>query len=48
MLPTHSAGGTLTALTRGGSPVAYTTATIKGIEYALFPAVDGGYSATYG
>ncbi len=48
MLPVHAAAGNLTALTRGGSPVAYTTATIKGIEYALFPALDGGYSATYG
>ena len=48
MLPTHSDSGTLTGLTRGGSPVSYTTSTIKGIEYALFTAVGGDYAATYG
>jgi chitodextrinase len=48
MLPTHSDAGTLTGLSRGGSPVLYSTETIKGIEYALFPAVDGDYAATYG
>jgi len=48
MLPTHAPGGTLTALTRAGGVVVYTTQTIKGVEYALFPAVDGQYAAQYG
>jgi hypothetical protein len=48
MLPTQGPTGTLTALTRAGNPVVYTTQTIKGIQYALFGAVDGQYTATYG
>ena len=37
MVPTHGTGGTtLTALTRAGSPVAFTKTTIKGVEYAMF------------
>jgi hypothetical protein len=48
MLPVARTGaGRLAALTRGGAPVAFTTATLKGIEYALFPAVPGAYVATY-
>ena len=42
MLPTQGPSGTLTALTRAGGPVVYTTQTIKGIQYALFGAADGG------
>jgi len=39
--------GTLAALTRDGSPVAWTTQTIKGIDYGFFPADAGAYVATY-
>ena len=48
MLPTQGPGGTLTALTRPEGQVSYTVRTIKGIPYALFDAVDGQYTATYG
>ena len=37
----------LTALTRGGAAVPFTTQTIKGIEYAVFAAAAGTYQATY-
>ena len=48
MLPTRTATGALTSLTRAGSAVAYTWSGIKGVEYAFFPAVSGTYVATYG
>ena len=49
MLPTHSsATGNLSLITGlGNSSVAYTTVTIKGIDYAFFPAAAGAYTATY-
>ncbi|HET9647004.1 MAG TPA: DUF4082 domain-containing protein [Microlunatus sp.] len=48
MLPTAGPNGTLlTGITKGASPVSYTTSTIKGIEYASFDAAAGSYSATY-
>jgi hypothetical protein len=47
MLPTSSATGELSAIKRGGSAVAYTTETVKGIEYARFDAQAGAYEATY-
>ena len=48
-LPTTGVGGTvLTGLTRGGVAVPVSTSTVKGIEYAFFPALSGSYSATYG
>jgi hypothetical protein len=48
-LPTTGAGGTvLTGLTHGGVAVPVSTATVKGIEYAFFPALSGAYSAAYG
>ena len=48
MVPTAGTGGTtLNALTRGGSPVAFTKTTIKGVEYAMFSATTGGYAASY-
>ncbi|MEU8241821.1 DUF4082 domain-containing protein [Actinoplanes missouriensis] len=42
------AGRTLTTLTRAGSPVTFTRTTIKGVEYAMFPAAPGAYQANYG
>jgi hypothetical protein len=47
MLPTGSTVGTLAGLTLDTVPVAYTTQTIKGVEYAFFPADAGSYEATY-
>ncbi|WP_306214297.1 DUF4082 domain-containing protein [Actinoplanes sp. RD1] len=49
MVPTAGPGGRgLTALDRAGTPVAYTRTTIKGVEYAMFPAAAGAYLASYG
>jgi hypothetical protein len=49
MVPTVGPGGsTLTGLTLGGNAVAYTTATIKGVGYAMFQAAPGSYAAVYG
>jgi chitodextrinase len=48
MLPTAGPNGTqLTGVTRGGSAVTYRTETVKGLEYAIFPAAAGSYSAAY-
>ena len=47
MVPTVSSSGVLTGVQQGGSPIAFTTETIKGIEYAFFPASAGSYTATY-
>ena len=47
MLPATSTAGTLASLTVNGTPVAFTTQTIKGIAYAVFPAASGSYVATY-
>ena len=47
-LPTTSADGQLTSLTLNGNPVTYSTQTIKGLEYAVFPAAAGTYAAHYG
>ncbi|MFC0532170.1 Ig-like domain-containing protein [Phytohabitans kaempferiae] len=47
MIPLTSTAGTLTSITRGGSPVSFTTQTIKGIQYAFFTATPGSYVGTY-
>ena len=47
MLPANSAAGILSALTRNGDPVAFTTQALKGIDYAVFTATSGAYVATY-
>jgi FlgD Ig-like domain len=47
MVPLNGAWGQMQNLTRGGSPVSFDTETIKGVDYALFPAVGGSYRATY-
>jgi uncharacterized protein YjiK/methionine-rich copper-binding protein CopC len=47
MVPTHTPSGVLSALALGGSAAAYTTQTIKGVEYAFFNAAAGSYTATY-
>jgi hypothetical protein len=48
MLPTSSSAGTLNAITLSGSPVSFTTRTIKGVQYAFFAANAGSYVARYG
>jgi hypothetical protein len=47
LLPVTTPAGTLASLTFAGSPLAYTTETLKGIAYAVFPAATGAYQATY-
>ena len=47
MLPTRGPAGTLSALTCGGSPKAFTVQTIKGVDYAMFDAVNGTCRGTY-
>lgn len=47
MMPIQDAGGTLSTLTLGGSTVSYDTRTVKGVQYAVFSAAPGTYSATY-
>jgi hypothetical protein len=47
MLPTQGPSGSLSALTCAGSPTAYTTQTIKGIQYAMFNTINGTCRATY-
>jgi hypothetical protein len=48
MLPSSTERGRLQALTHNGAPVPIETAVVKGVEYALFPGMDGTYSASYG
>jgi hypothetical protein len=47
MVPRLAAVGALTGITRGGTPIAVTTETIKGIDYAIFDATTGAYAAAY-
>jgi len=47
MLPLAAGGGTLSGLTRNGSPVTWRTETIKGIAYAIFATATGPYVAGY-
>jgi fibronectin type 3 domain-containing protein len=47
MLPSQGPAGTLSALTCGGTPKAYTLQVIKGIQYAMFDTVTGTCQATY-
>ena len=47
MIPATTSAGTLASLTVGGNSVAFTTETIKGISYAVFPASTGSWVATY-
>ncbi|KYC37737.1 hypothetical protein WA1_04255 [Scytonema hofmannii PCC 7110] len=47
MLPNQFSGAPLNSITRNGTPVTYTTETIKGIVYARFSGDTGSYVATY-
>lgn len=48
MLPVQGHGGALQTLTLDGNPVTTQNRTVKGVEYAVFPAGVGTYAATYG
>lgn len=48
MLPVQQGAAGLLGLTRDGSPVAWTTETIKGVDYAMFAADSGLYAASFG
>ncbi|GCD92153.1 N,N-dimethylformamidase beta subunit family domain-containing protein [Nocardioides sp. LS1] len=48
MLPTTGPSGLqIASLSRGGTSVAFTKMTVKGQEYAVFPAAAGSWTATY-
>jgi len=47
MVPAAGPAGALTGLARDGSPATTRTRTVKGIDYAVFPAAAGQYVATY-
>jgi hypothetical protein len=47
MLPIQVGPLGLATIRRGTTTVAFTTETIKGITYAIFPALAGSHSATY-
>ncbi len=48
MLPINSSNGGLSTILRGGQSVAFTTQTIKGVNYAFFNVTTGNYQANYG
>jgi hypothetical protein len=48
MLPVNSTGGQLRSLSLNGNAVNFTGQTIKGLQYAAFPAATGTYKAVYG
>jgi hypothetical protein len=47
MLPTRSGDRVIDTLQRDGVPVSYELRAVKGVEYAMFTAHEGDYSATY-
>ncbi len=48
MLPTSGPGGrTLTSISRGATSVPFTLMTVKGQQYAMFPAASGAHTAAY-
>ena len=47
MLPMSSATGPLSRLRRDGQPVSWNPRTVKGVQYAVFKAAAGSYTATY-
>jgi hypothetical protein len=48
MVPATTSSGSVTGVTNGGSPVSFSLRTVKGVEYAVFPATSGAYEITYG
>ena len=47
LVPRYSFTGVLSTIKRGATDVGYEVVTIKGAEYAGFPATAGAYTATY-
>lgn len=47
MLPLNSSKGTLQGITRNGASVNFTSETIKGVAYAIFPVTNGNFTAIY-
>ena len=47
MLPANSATGPLSKLRRNGAAVAWDRRTVKGVDYVVFKAAAGNYTATY-
>ncbi|MES1226170.1 MAG: hypothetical protein ABUT20_62420, partial [Bacteroidota bacterium] len=47
MVPVKSATGQLTKIEQNGSSISYTVQTIKGLDYAFFPATTNSYVAFY-
>jgi hypothetical protein len=47
LLPMARGIDDLTRVERDGAPVSFTTRTVKGVQYALVPASEGDYVATY-
>lgn len=48
LLPLSSKNGTVLTITKDGSPLSFTTETMKGVAYAVFTATSGTYSVAYG
>jgi hypothetical protein len=48
MLPLQGPNGQLQSIQRGATPVSFTTRTVKGVDYGVFTAVGGTYTAVYG
>jgi hypothetical protein len=47
MVPWVSAIGSLANIKQNGNPIAYTMQSIKGLNYAVFPATNGTYQVQY-
>jgi hypothetical protein len=47
MVPFNSADGSLQQVTENGTPITFSTQTVKGIAYGFFPAGSKSYVATY-
>jgi hypothetical protein len=47
MVPAEVGGLRVTSVIRGTTSVAFSTQTIKGVTYAIFPAVTASYRVTY-
>jgi hypothetical protein len=47
MVPFNAADGTLQSVTENGTAIGFTTETIKGIPYGVFPASSNSYVAIY-
>ena len=46
MLPLQTPGGAITSINYNGAPISFSTETMKGVDYAVFPALAGAYQAS--